>query len=138
MLVYSATQIWGILVHTQLINKLGILELFLTTPSHHRVHHGSNERYLDKNMGMLFIFWDRIFGTFQPERVDDPVKYGLTTNLTTENPAHVIFHEWKAIIADVKRAHGFRNKFMYIFGPPGWSHDGSTQTSKQLQQKIKD
>ena len=64
--IYAATQIWGILVHTEKINKLGFLEYFLVTPSHHRVHHGSNPKYLDKNMGMFLIIWDKLFGTFQP------------------------------------------------------------------------
>ena len=65
--IYAVTQIWGILVHTERINKLGWLEYFLVTPSHHRVHHGSNPKYLDKNLGMFLIVWDRLFGTFQPE-----------------------------------------------------------------------
>ena len=79
--IYSATQIWGIFVHTELINKMGWLEYILVTPSHHRVHHASNPKYLDKNMGMFLIIWDQLFGTFQPELPDEeyqPKKYGLT------------------------------------------------------------
>ncbi|MCU0361087.1 MAG: sterol desaturase family protein, partial [Bacteroidia bacterium] len=86
MFAYSATQIFGILVHTQSVKKLGILEYVLVTPSHHRVHHGSNVRYLDKNMGMFLIIWDKLFGTFQAEEKTDPVKYGLTTNIKTHHP----------------------------------------------------
>lgn len=137
MFMYSATQIFGILVHTQTVNKLGFLEYFLVTPSHHRVHHGSNVKYLDKNMGMLLIIWDKLFGTFQAEDNSDPVKYGLTKNLETYNPVTMVFHEWKAIFKDVfSKKCSFIDKLKYIFGPPGWSHDGSTKTSAQLRAEI--
>ncbi len=137
MLMYSATQIYGILIHTKYINKLGLLEYFLATPSHHRVHHGSNPRYLDKNMGMVFIFWDKWFGTFQKELDHDPVQYGLTSNLRDYHPFNVVFHEWKQIVIDVVSAPSLHNKWMYLFGPPGWSHDGSRKTSKQLRTEMK-
>jgi len=138
MFAYSATQIFGILVHTQTVRKLGWLEYILVTPSHHRVHHGSNARYLDKNMGMFLIIWDKLFGTFQAELDEDPVRYGLTTNLESKNPVHVVFHEWKNIFADVFNPRlPLRAKFMYVFGPPGWSHDGSRKTSHQLRQELK-
>src|ERR1700712_517188 len=103
--VYSATQIWGIFVHTELIGKMGWLEYFLVTPSHHRVHHASNPRYLDKNLGMLLIVWDQLFGTFQPELPADvyPRKYGLTKPLENPSPTHLVFHEWKDIMADMRR-----------------------------------
>ena len=79
MLMYSITQIYGILIHTQYIDKLGFLEYFMATPSHHRVHHASNIKYLDKNMGMVFIVWDKLFGTFQAEdNSDEAMKFGLT------------------------------------------------------------
>ncbi|GIV27263.1 MAG: hypothetical protein KatS3mg027_1077 [Bacteroidia bacterium] len=130
MLVYSATQIFGILVHTQTIKKLGILEYIFVTPSHHRVHHGKNVPYLDKNMGMLLIIWDKLFGTFEEE--SEPVEYGLTKPLEKQDPFTLIFHEWIEMIKDVKRAPTLKDKLMYIFGPPGWSHDGSKKTSRQL------
>jgi sterol desaturase/sphingolipid hydroxylase (fatty acid hydroxylase superfamily) len=136
MFMYSATQIYGILIHTQYIGKLGFLEYFMSTPSHHRVHHGSNIAYLDKNMGMVFIIWDRLFGTFQKE--EEVVKYGLTSNIQSHHPITVIFHEWKAIYEDLKLAPDFKSKWMYVFGPPGWSHDGSKKTSDQLRaEKLK-
>ena len=139
MLVYSATQIWGILVHTEKIDRLGWLEYVLVTPSHHRVHHASNAKYLDKNMGMLLIVWDKLFGTFQPElpaQHYQPVKYGLTKSLETQTPAHIVFHEWKHIWADLRRKDiAWKDKMGYLFGPPGWSHDGSRQTSDQLREK---
>ncbi|MBA3680818.1 MAG: sterol desaturase family protein [Bacteroidetes bacterium] len=137
MFVYSATQIFGILAHTQTINKLGFLEHIIITPSHHRVHHGSNVRYLDKNMGMLLVFWDKLFGTFQAEEESDPVKYGLTENIGTHHPIKMVFHEWKNIFADLKKKSSFKAKFMYVFGPPGWSHDGSKKTARQLRAELK-
>lgn len=137
MLMYAITQIYGILIHTQFINKMGPLEWFMSTPSHHRVHHASNVRYLDKNMGMIFIIWDRLFGTFQAEEENEPVKYGLTKNLDQPyHPFKSIFHEWVQIAKDLMKPVGFKEKFMYVFGPPGWSHDGSTKTSRQLREEI--
>ncbi len=136
MFMYAATQIFGILVHTQTIKKLGVLEYIIVTPSHHRVHHGSNIKYLDKNMGMLLIIWDKLFGTFQAEDEKDPVKYGLTKNIETYNPLTMVFHEWKSIWNDLKKQTSFKNKLMYVFGPPGWSHDGTTKTSSQLREEL--
>jgi sterol desaturase/sphingolipid hydroxylase (fatty acid hydroxylase superfamily) len=137
MFAYSATQIFGILVHTQTINKLGFLEYIIVTPSHHRVHHGSNVQYLDKNMGMFLIIWDKLFGTFQAEDAKDPVKYGLTSNIKTYNPISMVFHEWKNILKDLNKKVSIKAKLMYVFGPPGWSHDGSTKTSMQLRAELK-
>lgn len=131
--MYAATQIYGILIHTRYVNKMGFLEWFMATPSHHRVHHGSNVQYLDRNMGMIFIIWDKLFGTFEPER--EEVKYGLTENLKTNNPIKVVFHEWQSMLKDVKRSTSIKDKFMYIFGPPGWSHDGHKKTSSQLREE---
>lgn len=133
--VFSATQIWGILVHTEHVGKLGWLEYLLVTPSHHRVHHASNVRYLDRNLGMLLIIWDRWFGTFQPELPAEsyqPLRYGLTKNIEKPNAVNLIFHEWRNIGRDLGRSPRWRDRWRYVFGPPGWSHDGSTQTSDQL------
>jgi sterol desaturase/sphingolipid hydroxylase (fatty acid hydroxylase superfamily) len=137
MFVYAATQIYGILIHTKTIDKLGFLEWFLSTPSHHRVHHGSNVKYLDKNMGMLLIVWDRMFGTFQPEDKNEEVVFGLTENIKTHHPVKMVFHEWINIYSDLKKPAPLKAKFFYLFGPPGWSHDGSKKTSKQLREEIK-
>ncbi len=137
--IYSATQIWGIFVHTEMIKKMGWLEYIFVTPSHHRVHHASNPKYLDKNMGMFLIIWDQLFGTFQPELPDteyEPKKYGLTKPLEKETPVTIVFHEWKNILKDILRKDITRKeKWNYIFGPPGWSHDGSRLTSEQLRQR---
>jgi len=134
--IYSATQIWGIFVHTELIRNMGWLEYILVTPSHHRVHHASNPKYLDKNMGMFLIIWDHLFGTFQAELPDEMYqekKYGLTKNLEHKTPANLVLHEWRAIRGDLSlRGLTAKIKWKYLFGPPGWSHDGSRLTSRQL------
>ncbi len=137
MFMYSATQIYGILIHTKTVKKLGFLEHFMSTPSHHRVHHGSNVNYLDKNMGMVFIFWDKMFGTFAAENENEPVVFGLTENIKTHHPIKLVFHEWVHIFNDLQKPSSFKSKMMYIFGPPGWSHDGSKLTSRQLREKKK-
>ncbi len=137
MFAYAATQIFGILSHTQAVGKLGVLEYIFVTPSHHRVHHGSNVKYLDKNMGMFLIIWDKLFGTFQAEDEKEPVKFGLTKNIHTNNPLTMVFHEWKAIFKDLTKKCSFKDKLLYVFGPPGWSHDGSTKTSNQLRAELK-
>ena len=121
-------QFW---LHTEAVDKLGLLEEVLNTPSHHRVHHGSNVAYLDKNHAGVLIIWDRLFGTFARE--EDKVVYGLTTNLHTFQPVRVGFHEVAAIARDVARAPTIRAKLGYMFAAPGWSHDGSSKTARELQ-----
>ena len=136
LFIYAATQIWGIFVHTQLIKKMGWLEYILVTPSHHRVHHASNPKYLDKNMGMFLIVWDKLFGTFQPElKVDDyqPIKYGLTKNIERPDAFTIVFHEWQQITKDIFQPNiTLQQRFNYLFGPPGYSHDGSRKTSEEM------
>ncbi|MDF3028674.1 MAG: fatty acid hydroxylase [Fluviicola sp.] len=136
-IMYSVTQTYGILVHTKAVRRLGVLEYVLVTPSHHRVHHASNVEYLDKNMGMILIIWDKLFGTFQAEIDGLPIQYGLYEKQISQNPVNVIFHEWMEIYKDVRKAKGFKNKWLYIAKPPGWSPDGSTMTSKELRDHIK-
>lgn len=133
--LFSLTQIWGILVHTEHVGKLGWLEYWLVTPSHHRVHHASNPLYLDRNLGMLLIIWDRWFGTFQPELETEhyePIRYGLTKPVDRPNAWRIVFHEWLDILGDLRRKIPLQDKLRYVFGAPGWSHDGSTLTSEQL------
>tara|TARA_B100000768_G_scaffold34863_1_gene33428 strand:- start:216 stop:1064 length:849 start_codon:yes stop_codon:yes gene_type:complete len=108
--------LWGIVGHTQIIDKLGPIEWIFNTPSHHRVHHGSNEEYIDKNYGNLLIVWDRMFGTFEPEQA--PVKYGLVKNVDTFNPVKITFMGWMDIIKDIKQAKGLKQISYQIFGPP--------------------
>lgn len=130
-------QAWSLLyqfwLHTEAIDRLGPLEWVLNTPSHHRVHHGANLAYLDTNHAGIFIIWDRLFGTFVRE--DERVTYGLTTNIGTHHPLKIGFHELAAIARDVARAPSLRAKLGYLFAPPGWSHDGSSQTARQLRSK---
>ncbi|MBA3817547.1 MAG: sterol desaturase family protein [Deltaproteobacteria bacterium] len=130
-------QAWSLLyqfwLHTEAIDRLGVLEEVLNTPSHHRVHHGKNMPYLDKNHGGILIIWDRLFGTFARE--DERVVYGLTTDITTFNPLRIGFHELAAIAKDVARAPTLAAKAGYLLAPPGWSHDGSTLTATQLQRR---
>jgi hypothetical protein len=126
-------------VHTETIGKLpNWFEFLFVTPSHHRVHHASNVEYLDANMGMVLIIWDRIFGTFKPELEGVRPQFGLTKNIESYNPIKVVFHEWKAILRDVKKSKSLFIKFRYIFGPPGWSHDASSLTSKEIRLKYQD
>ncbi|MBA2249543.1 MAG: sterol desaturase family protein [Chitinophagaceae bacterium] len=132
--MYSLTQIYGIIVHTQYIKKMPLwFEAIFVSPSHHRVHHASNIRYLDKNMGMVLIIWDRLFGSFQEEVEEDPIKYGLTKSLDDpHHPGKIIFHEWQNIAHDMKKNVSFFTRIKYLVMPPGWSHDGSTKTAKEL------
>lgn len=139
MIAYFVTQIYGNLVHTQTIGKLHpIIEAIFVTPSHHRVHHARNVRYLDKNMGMLFILWDRMFGTFQEELDEDEVAYGLFKPLENKGPGNIIFHEFIALRKDMKRTNRWMDKLRYVFYAPGWSHDDSTLTAKKMQRQLKE
>jgi sterol desaturase/sphingolipid hydroxylase (fatty acid hydroxylase superfamily) len=108
-------QFW---VHTEYIRRLHpAIEYIFATPSNHRVHHGSQEQYIDRNFGATFIIWDRIFGTYEPE--GEKVAYGLTTNIEHKaNPLHINFHEYKEIWKDVKEADTFGEKLYAIFGSP--------------------
>ena len=108
--------LWGIVGHTQIVDKLGPLEWVFNTPSHHRVHHGSNKQYIDKNYGNLLIIWDRMFGTFEPE--EEPVTYGLVNNVNTFNPAKITFMAWSSMIEDIKNKNDFSEMLNAIFGPP--------------------
>lgn len=153
MFAYAMNQNYGTLCHTNFIkpnNRKGIAgfllriwEYIFVTPSHHRVHHASNLKYLDKNMGMFLIIWDRMFGTFQKELTEEEyekLEYGLTKPLDDKGPINILFHEWKDIFSDFflnKKDLPLGIRLKYVFMPPGWSHDGSTQTSKQIQAELK-
>ncbi len=132
--MYAFTQTYGILVHTQFVRKMpSWVEFIFVTPSHHRVHHASNTPYLDKNMGMVLIVWDRLFGTFAKELPEEPPKYGLVKQPAhPHHPVNIVFHEWKAIGQDLSKPISFKNKIKYLFKAPGWSHDGTSQTAHVL------
>lgn len=107
-------QFW---IHTEYIRKLPRpIEYIFTTPSHHRVHHARNERYLDKNYGSTFIIWDRLFGTFQPE--EEQADYGITKPVGSYNPIYLCFHEWMDIFRDVKRSGSFKEAYSMVFSRP--------------------
>jgi len=114
----SLATIYGFWTHTEHIGKLGILEWIFVTPSHHRVHHGSDIEYIDHNYSNVFIIWDRMFGTFVPET--KPVTYGLINNINTFNPLKIVFHEWVSLFEDIKQSNKFITTINYILKPPGW------------------
>ncbi len=127
-------QFW---LHTELVGRLPAwFEAIFNTPSHHRVHHASNIRYLDCNHAGTLIIWDKLFGTFSAEHDDEPPIYGLTTNITSYRPLHVATHEYSAILADIKRAPGWRDKLSYLLKAPGWSHDGEDKRAKVLRARL--
>jgi len=109
-------QFW---IHTEAIRRLGWAERVLNTPSHHRVHHGSNRQYLDRNHGSILILWDKLFGTFEEE--DEPVVYGLTTNIDSFNPAVIAGHEWVDMAEDVASAPTWRDRWSFVLRGPGWA-----------------
>ena len=111
-------QFW---IHTEAVRSIGRLENVLNTPSHHRVHHGTNRQYLDRNHGSILIVWDKLFGTF--EREDERVVYGLTTNIDTYNPVTIATHEWRDIGRDVAGSTTWRERWSYLLRGPGWAYD---------------
>ena len=128
-------QFW---IHTTAIRRLpGWFEAVFNTPSHHRVHHAVNPAYLDRNYAGVLIVWDRLFGTFQAERDDLRIHYGIVRQLGSFNVLRAAFHEWLALAADLWRA-PWRSKPGYLFGPPGWSHEGSRRTSDHIRQAWRD
>lgn len=113
------------------------IEWLFNTPSHHRVHHASNPIYLDRNHGGVLIIWDRLFGTFQAELAVEPPRYGLTTNLTNNHPINVLTHEYRALWHDLRRAPDLTTRLRYLFGPPGWNHDGPDKSARILRREIR-
>ena len=133
-LMQTISLIYQFWIHTEAIQFMPKpFEFIFNTPSHHRVHHGSDLKYLDKNHAGILIIWDRLFGTFQKE--EERPHYGLTKNLSTFNLFSIAFHEWKSIINDISKAPDVKSGLGYVFGPPGWSHDGSRKTTEQLRQE---
>jgi sterol desaturase/sphingolipid hydroxylase (fatty acid hydroxylase superfamily) len=126
------------LLHTETVNKLPRwYEFIFNTPSHHRVHHANNPRYLDTNYAGTLIIWDRMFGTFAAEDRADPPVYGLVKNLKTFNLFTILTHEYFGIAKDVcRRGLTMTQRFCYIFAPPGWSHDGSRLTTETIKREA--
>jgi sterol desaturase/sphingolipid hydroxylase (fatty acid hydroxylase superfamily) len=113
-------QFW---IHTQLVRSMGPMDALFNTPSHHRVHHASNPKYIDRNHAGILIIWDRLFGTYEAEDPHDAPRFGLTKNIHSYNPIRISFHEWVDMWRDVRSAPEWRHKFRYIWGNPGWRHE---------------
>jgi sterol desaturase/sphingolipid hydroxylase (fatty acid hydroxylase superfamily) len=134
MLMQQISLIYQFWIHTEAIHTLPRpIEFIFNTPSHHRVHHGSNLKYLDKNHGGVLIIWDRLFGTFQPEE-ERPV-YGLTKNIDTYNPVQIAFREWGDLFRQAWRSGSIRHGINYLVRPPGWRHDGASMTVKEMKKE---
>lgn len=132
--MHSISLLYQFWIHTELIDRLPRwFEFIFNTPSHHRVHHSSDVKYLDRNHAGILIIWDRMFGTFKEE--EEHPNYGLTKNIHTYNPLRIATHEWLDIFKDIWK--NPRYTWQYLFGPPGWSHDGSRKTSAQLRAEAK-
>jgi sterol desaturase/sphingolipid hydroxylase (fatty acid hydroxylase superfamily) len=123
-------QFW---IHTESVRRMpDWFEYLFNTPSHHRVHHASNPRYLDRNYAGVLMVWDRLFGTFAQETDEEPVRYGLVKNIESFNPFKIAFHEWAAIFRDLRAARSVREAALLLLGPPGWRTDGKGATSRRI------
>lgn len=137
VLVFAAKSInliYQFFIHTELVRKMGWLEWVLNTPSHHRVHHGTNIQYLDRNYGGILIIWDRLFGSFEPEV--EKVEYGILKNIESHNPLYIATHEWIALFRSAfghLKSGSIKNAIKTFLMPPGWSPDGSTITAHEMQ-----
>jgi len=131
----SISLIYQFWIHTETIDKLPKpIEAVFNTPSHHRVHHASDVKYLDRNHGGILIIWDKLFGTFQAE--EERPTYGITVNIKTYNPLKIATHEFAAIFNDLKNAKSLKDVWGYLFQPPGWSADGKHSTAEALRKKV--
>jgi sterol desaturase/sphingolipid hydroxylase (fatty acid hydroxylase superfamily) len=125
-------QFW---IHTEAIGRMPRwFEAVMNTPSHHRVHHATNPRYLDRNYAGVFVVWDKLFGSFQPELAEDPVRYGIVRQLGSFGVLWAAFHEWIGLARDMWRA-PWRHKLDYIWRVPGWTHDGSRETTDAIRER---
>ena len=131
--VHGLNLVYQFWIHTEIVKKCPRwFEAVMNTPSHHRVHHATNARYLDSNYAGVFIIWDRMFGTFVAEDESDKPRYGIVKNLGSFNPLKVALHEWLGIAKDIARARGARDVLLYLFAPPGWTPDGSRDTTATI------
>ncbi|HEY2070999.1 MAG TPA: sterol desaturase family protein [Rhizomicrobium sp.] len=131
--VHGLNLLYQFWIHTETIGKCPAwFEAVFNTPSHHRAHHATNARYLDTNYAGVFILWDRLFGTFVAEEASDPPRYGIVKNLATFNPLRIATHEWVGMARDLRSARSPREVAGYLLGPPGWSPDGSRETSQTI------
>jgi sterol desaturase/sphingolipid hydroxylase (fatty acid hydroxylase superfamily) len=133
-LVINAT--YQFFLHSQLVPSLGWYEKIFNTPYIHVVHHSSNVQYMDRNHGGMLIIWDKIFGTYQDVIKGLKPKFGVTKPPNSYNPIKANTHEFENIWQDLKKSRSWKDRFMYVFGPPGWSHDDSSKTAKQLRKEF--
>lgn len=133
--VGGANLIYQFWIHTEAIGRMPRwFEAVFNTPAHHRVHHATNPLYLDRNYAGVFIVWDRLFGTFQQERADLRIHYGIVRQLGSFSLLHAAFHEWRAMLADAWRA-PWRHKLGYLVSTPGWRHDGEHEGSDAIRRR---
>ena len=133
LFVHGLNLIYQFWIHTEAIGRFPrFIEAVMNTPSHHRVHHAVNPRYLDSNYAGVFIVWDRMFGSFVPETAEDPPRYGIVHNIASFNVFKIAAHEWVSLMADLRRARTPREAACYLLAPPGWSPDGSRDTTDAL------
>jgi len=133
-LAFSLNLLYQFWIHTEAVDRMPRwFEWLLNTPSHHRVHHASNPRYLDANYAGVFMIWDRMFGTFVPEQAEEAARYGIVKNLGTFNPIRIALHEYVGIARDLLRPNlTCTQRLGYLFGPPGWRHEGAQGTTQAL------
>lgn len=134
--VLSINLLYQFWIHATWIPKLGWLEYVLNTPSAHRVHHASNLDYLDANYGGVLIVFDRLFGTYVPERDDQPCVYGLVKPMRSYNPLRVEFDQWLSLLRDVRGAATWRDALGYLWRPPGWRPDGRGETTEAMRARA--
>ena len=136
--IQSTSLIYQFWPHTEVIKKMPRwFEFIFNTPSHHRVHHASNIRYLDRNHAGTLIIWDRMFGTFEEERDEEKPIYGITKSIESihGNPLKVTVHEYVDLAKDIHSAKNLKDKINYLFKPPDWSHNGEDLTTETLRKK---
>ncbi len=131
---YGINLLYQFWIHTELIDRLGPFEWIFNTPSHHRVHHGANVQYLDRNYAGILIVWDRLFGSFEPE--GERVRYGLTRNIERFHPVYAAFHEFVAVFRDAARAGSLRDAVGTLLRPPGWKPGGAGATATDLKRSA--
>jgi sterol desaturase/sphingolipid hydroxylase (fatty acid hydroxylase superfamily) len=140
VLIMFIDGLWGGFIHIgdHMLKdgRLGVLGKVILTPSHHRVHHARNPIYMDTNFCNLLNIWDRVFRTYQPEERSIPVEYGITRKMRPNSFLDAYFGEFGALLKDVYRAPGIKNKFLYIVMPPGWSHTGENKTAKKMRSEY--
>ncbi|HET9644446.1 MAG TPA: sterol desaturase family protein [Burkholderiaceae bacterium] len=136
MMLLSLNLLYQFWIHAAWIPRLGPLEWILNTPSAHRVHHAANLEYLDGNYGGVLIVFDRLFGTYIPERADVRCRYGLIKPVTTNNLLTIEFGQWRALWRDLRSARSPREGCGYLFKPPGWRPDGQGETTEDLRRRA--